>query len=231
MEVAIQSNKQLNLLFNSNEATISLYKTEHQQTIIKSKISSDLIRASDLLNVGKRITADQIIMVASMIYEHEEFRTLKPCEIEECLKRGVQSDYGPLYDKLDANTIFFWLNEYCKQKTEAIELLRQKESGEHKQALKQMPQDKKVSEFGNQVLKTIQERLDGKIKAEKKKPAPTRERTPAELELDGYIAEFDALHKQQPANAKLFPKFVDYKKKKLSLEEYCNKRFEEVREV
>lgn len=231
MEVLISRNKQLDLVFNNPEAAISLYKTEHQQVVIKSKIAKDIISMSEMINVGKKITADQIITVSSMIYEDEQLKTLKPCEIEECLKRGIKGEYGPLYDCLDAPTIFFWFREYLAQKYEAIELLRQKESGEHKQALKEQPQDKNLSEIATSYLKKIQDRLKESAKAAEKPPAPPREKTPAELEFDEYMAEFMKLFASQPQNADLFPRFVDYAGKKLSLEEYCNKRWEEVRAV
>jgi hypothetical protein len=63
-----------------------------------------------LVNVGKQIKGDAIVLLAEMIIENYWF--LKIDEIDLVFKNGIMGKYGKIYDRVDASVIFDWLHKY-----------------------------------------------------------------------------------------------------------------------
>lgn len=64
----------------------------------------------ELVNVGKKISEQAIVLLAKMIVE--KYWYLKIDEIEYALKQGIMGNFGTIYDRIDAQVIFEWLYKY-----------------------------------------------------------------------------------------------------------------------
>jgi len=75
-------------------------------------------------------------------------------------------------------------------------------------------------------LREVAEQLDKK-KNEPLPPPPKREKTELELFFNSMMIEYNEAHKQQFPSGQRGPRFIAYKDKKLSVEEYLNIRYNE----
>lgn len=70
-------------------------------------------------NVGKMMTDVQVGATANLIIE--EFYYLKPDDFKLCFTRAKKGVYGKVYDRLDGQVIFEWLNTYAKERMSSAE--------------------------------------------------------------------------------------------------------------
>lgn len=73
------------------------------------KILNDLL---DFFSVGKTMGAVQVAQTADLIIE--EYYFLKPDDFKLCFSRAKKGIYGKVYDRIDGQVIFDWLNTYEK---------------------------------------------------------------------------------------------------------------------
>lgn len=74
------------------------------------------------VNVGKNMNPLQIKAAVQIIARDYFF--LKIPELEQCFIHGVTGKYGPLYDKMDVNTLCTWLIKYQQERDVACEEVR-----------------------------------------------------------------------------------------------------------
>ena len=75
------------------------------------KILNDLL---DFFSVGKTMGAVQVAQTADLIIE--EYYFLKPDDFKLCFSRAKKGLYGKVYDRIDGQVIFDWLNTYEKER-------------------------------------------------------------------------------------------------------------------
>lgn len=68
----------------------------------------------DFFNIGKTMGAVQIASTADLIIE--EFYFLKPDDFKLCFNRAKKGSYGKVYDRIDGQVIFEWLNAYTNDR-------------------------------------------------------------------------------------------------------------------
>lgn len=69
----------------------------------------------EFINAGKTMNPDQITQTAAMIIT--DYNWLKVEDIKVCFTNGKRGHYGQLYDRLDGQIIFQWLNQYTTDRT------------------------------------------------------------------------------------------------------------------
>lgn len=87
----------------------------------EAAIMSLITDVAGSVNVGKNMNGLQIKAAIQIIQKDYFFLKLK--ELEQCFIHGVTGKYGPLYDKLDVNTLCTWLIKYQEQRDAANEIV------------------------------------------------------------------------------------------------------------
>lgn len=87
--------------------------------------------ASEMFNVGKNLTDNQITYAAEQILYQYGF--LKIAEVKCCLNYAISGQFGGVYDRIDPPTILDWFSKYNEMRT------YQAESEQVNQAPKQEP--------------------------------------------------------------------------------------------
>ena len=191
------------------------YKTPEQKLFIKANVVESLALMLSLLNIGKNMDARQIEATCQMVIDEPAFKHLSPAELREAFSRGVRGNYGKNYDSVDVQRVFGWVHSYNEERFAEIENYRTIEIADMREASKRP--------FAALAKLNI-----GKpIKDVRTYKQPHLERTTAELELDGYLAEFDALVGKTEQSGPI--KFVEYAGEHMDVSTYCNKRWEEAR--
>ena len=81
-------------------------------------------------NVGKMMNANQVGATANMIIE--EYYYLKPDDFKLCFNRAKKGYYGKVYDRIDGQVIFDWLNAYSSERLSQAETIQIQEHARHK---------------------------------------------------------------------------------------------------
>ncbi len=210
----VKSSKELQLAFLNSEMPISSYKSDNEKMFLKTLLKNNLSKFAALLNIGKNLSPTQVDTICELIIEEQEFKDLTPSEIREAFFKGVKGNYGKIYDRVDISIVFDWIRTYIKERDMAIEDYRVKENSMWKA-------ESKKPYVGLERLQKI-------IGKQKLKTAPIkRNRSKEEIELDGYIREFEESRKSQPKDNR----FIKYNGTTYDIHGYCKKRWEENNKV
>lgn len=85
---------------------------------------------ADAFNVGKKMTDTQILMTVQGITRKYYFLNL--ADIKHCFDRAIMGEYGPLYDRLDTNTILEWLRKYQEERLGVAAFLAEQQHHDRK---------------------------------------------------------------------------------------------------
>lgn len=122
--------KTVNDVFDSPTCAISVIQKEFGETHLRAfmvKILNDLL---DYFSVGKSMGAVQIAQTAMLIIE--DFYYLKPDDFKLCFSRAKKGLYGKVYDRIDGQVIFDWLNAYNRDRALEAESLSVNEAAKYK---------------------------------------------------------------------------------------------------
>ncbi|WP_455786988.1 DUF6633 family protein [Parabacteroides goldsteinii] len=76
-----------------------------------AKIIIDVVM---FFNVGKIMNDNQAAQTADLIIE--EYYFLKPDDFKLCFTRAKKGYYGKVFDRIDGQVIFEWLNQYTNDR-------------------------------------------------------------------------------------------------------------------
>lgn len=215
----VNSKKELAII-DKGEASIAHYKQPNQREFLLLTLKNSLATELQLINASNTLTPYQLDLICQKIIEEDEFKFLSPSEFREAFSRGVRGNYEKNYGTIDIQRIYAWIRGYIEERFAAIDEFREKEANSYKE-------DSKI-QYASKGLKEILDKLKQNLDIWKKPvEIVKRERTPAEKELDGYIAEFDKLAKQKDADTSSMIVLVNYKGEMLSRDQYFNARFKE----
>lgn len=68
----------------------------------------------DYFNIGKTMGAVQVASTADLIID--EYYFLKPDDFKLCFTRAKKGYYGKVFDRIDGQVIFEWLNQYTNDR-------------------------------------------------------------------------------------------------------------------
>lgn len=95
--------------------TLATVRKYHDEGQALGTICEIIAEASALLSVGKSIQSHQIKFLAQEILREYYYLTI--AEIRFCMEQGVRSEYGQIYDRLDASVISEWFEKYTANRT------------------------------------------------------------------------------------------------------------------
>lgn len=140
----------------------------------------------EFINAGKTMNQDQIAQTAAMIIT--DYNWLKVEDMKVCFTNGKRGHYGQLYDRLDGQIIFQWLNQYSTDRAnESLRLndLKRKELENPKITPEEINPEgqKKVIEILSQYSKKKDIRVEVK----------PREKTEQEKLIQRFMRQFDKI--------------------------------------
>lgn len=99
------------------DAPLLINQKSHASDLIKS-IFLIIKRFNNLVNVGKKMNEDQMITLASDLYERFSCETLE--DVMLFFKMARNGDFGDFY-RLDSVVVLGWIPKYMDQKAEVFE--------------------------------------------------------------------------------------------------------------
>ena len=158
---------------------------------------------------------EQIVTTAELILN--DYWALKPEDLKLCFDNAKKGKYGKIYDRIDGQIIFEWLELYLEERAQAIETLRRNESQQHKKdsgipIIPMLP----ISEKDKPVPMPEWFKIPEK-KAPEINTRPLNQ-TDQQKQINGWIREFDALWMSQGSPGG--KRFVTIDNKKIDVSEY-----------
>ena len=117
-------------VFACDMPTIGSIKKAYGDVFCQAYIETWIINFIDFVNLGKGMTAGQVMETALMILE--EFYYMNLADINLVFKRAKSGYYGQLYDRIDGQIILGWFRAYAMERSQAAMELSIKESYSHK---------------------------------------------------------------------------------------------------
>jgi len=188
---------------------------ETGNAFIRNFLNIVLVDLVNFFNVGKSMNHEQIIVTAGMIVD--DYCMLKPDDLKLCFDNAKKGKYGKVYDRIDGQIIFEWLELYLEERAQAIETLRRNESQQHKKdsAIPIIPM-LPISEKDKPVPMPEWFKIPEK-KAPEINIRPLNQ-TDQQKQINGWIREFDALWMSQGSPGG--KRFVTIDNKKIDVSEY-----------
>lgn len=157
------------------------------------KLINDLL---DFFNIGKTMDDGQVISTVNLLLD--DYSQLKPDDFMLCFNRAKKGAYGKVYDRIDGQIIFEWVEKYLLERDSEIEGLRQSENNR----LKKESALPLVCEMGNSEGDAVP--MPDWFVVPAKKPAYDvskpleRKIDPVQKMFNGFMAQFDRIHKNSP---------------------------------
>lgn len=80
-----------------------------------------LAEVNEFFNVGKPMGDAQAVATARLILTNQMMKNMKPEDFKVCFDRAKAGVYGKVYDRIDGNMVFEWLNAYLSERMEFVE--------------------------------------------------------------------------------------------------------------
>lgn len=134
----------LNQQYNMGKSLDMIWENRMQLPSVRDEIkymggASAVMKVMDLLNglnrlaVGKNSLADEagIKELAELIVDDMELRRWKLIEFKNIATMAIRGEFGTIYDRIDANTVYEWIRKYELDRYRKIETEREKEQSQH----------------------------------------------------------------------------------------------------
>jgi len=159
-----------------------------QKDLCRKLVIKSVAELSKMVAVGKSMNDIQTIFAADLIIE--KFGQLTVEDLYLCFKNGIASEYGPMFDRLDANVICDWLKKYFEDRNTFAEMEQMKKHNEvKKEVFVSTPENQEVFEKGIKMV------LDALPKPEEPKYVTrTHEITPLQKLVSRWADQFDVLY-------------------------------------
>jgi len=115
-------------------ATLKMYRGEDKML---ATLCALIMRANEMLNVGKAMSDWQVKETAKLIFDEYYFLTV--ADFKVCFSNGVRGKYGQIFDRIDSNVIFHWLAEHCDERAAHFEMKSRNNSEQFKKVEKALP--------------------------------------------------------------------------------------------
>jgi len=156
---------------------------------------------ADFLNIGKTINGPQIMQTVELILE--DFSVYKIDFFVACFNKAKKGFYGKQYDRLDGQIIFEWLTQYEYEYQSEIERLRSVEKTLVEQGKISLaadaPDQKLICDRDNTPVPMPDYVKEDFLKIVYRPVIISEQpaRTEAQMIMDGFIEDFNRIHKAQ----------------------------------
>lgn len=143
------------------------------------KLINDLANS---LNVGKNMTAQQVIDASQLLYD--EFGQMKLNDVVLCFNKIKRGHYGVIYDRLDVHVIMEKMHRFDADQAEQIEYFRQRENKQLQRNL-----DEVTAADNQKAIENLR-----KLRASICKNAPQKVVSKVEMQPDKFSKYFAQFH-------------------------------------
>lgn len=168
---------------------------ERGEVVVRAMLVKTINSLLDFFNIGKTMNDSQIVTTINLIIS--DYSVLKMDDFILCFRRAMQGKYGKVYDRIDGEIIFEWLEQYLFEKANEVEAARSYENKIHKEesakGFLDMPTTTPMPEWF-----TIPEKKRPQIKSLETRSIQSDE----QRLMNGYINRFDKLWKAQKLKVK-----------------------------
>lgn len=119
-------------VFNSENKSLNLTKTEIGEKGVKALIVYAITDLIGFFNIGKVMSIEQVAQTTELIIE--EYGMFKIDDFKLCFNRAKKGEYGQVYDRLDGQVIFMWLEKYANERFKTADDISYYEHLENKQS-------------------------------------------------------------------------------------------------
>lgn len=117
--------KRIEDVFNSPTCSIAKLRVEAGELKVKALLVYVISDFIEQFNVGKTMNDKQIGRATELILD--EFHFLKPDDFKLCFDNALKGHYGASYDRIDAQVICSWLNQYVQERMNTADHLSYQE--------------------------------------------------------------------------------------------------------
>lgn len=111
-------------ILHSPNRSLAFMKAEAGETTVRALLVMMIGQTVQFLNVGKTMSAEQIIQTADLILDDEYYSVHKPDYFVLCFNRAKKGQYGKQYDRIDGQVVFEWLAQFDYEYSSEIEAQR-----------------------------------------------------------------------------------------------------------
>ena len=194
-------------ILKSDSPSFNLIRNQpNGEAISQAMISKLLIDFITFLNIGKTMSEVQIVETVKLIIE--DYSALKPDDFVLFFSRAKRGYYGKIYDRMDGQIIFEWLEQFMFERDQEIERLRKNEQVRREKELLFVNESVGMPEYFKPLL-------EKKVIEDSKKPLI---QTDEQKQINGWIKEFDELWELQGSESG--KRFVTIESKKMDVGEW-----------
>jgi len=196
-------------ILKSDSPSFNLIRNQpNGEAISQAMISKLLIDFITFLNIGKTMSEVQIVETVKLIIE--DYSALKPDDFVLFFSKAKRGYYGKIYDRMDGQIIFEWLEQFMFERDQEIERLRKNEQVRREKELLSVNESVGMPEYFKPLL-------EKKVIEDSKKPLI---QTDEQKQINEWIKEFDELWELQGSESG--KRFVDVDGVKMDIAEYLN---------
>ena len=96
--------------------SIVLIKKDLGEIKVQALVTYMLVNLIESFNIGKTMNETQVVDCVKDIVQDYYF--LKPTELKYCFANARKGRYGKVYDRIDQQIIYEWLEKYLKEREE-----------------------------------------------------------------------------------------------------------------
>lgn len=211
-----------------NHGTPSLAGIKRQMIVFDPEKGDLLAKAfltaiiTDLVmffNVGKTMNQSQVVQVVEMIQTDCYF--LKPSELKYCFDNAKTGKYGTVYDRIDGNVIFGFIDKYLEERMGIVHFENERQHEEYKRG------GFEVSETVAEALKNIDFKTVDKPSLPKAKYVPKVPENDTEVFIQSLFKEFDEIYGKHPVGENRGKRFIEYGKLIVDQDEFIDVKLKE----
>lgn len=192
---------------------------------IMVKLINDLL---DFFNIGKTMDQGQVTSTVNLLLD--DYSQLKPDDFMLCFNRAKKGTYGKVYDRIDGQIIFEWVEKYIQERDSEIEGLRQSENNRLKKESALPLVCEKANTEGDAVPMPDWFVIPSKKPAYDASRPVERKEDPVQQMFNGFMSQFDRIHKNRPHPLK-GGRFIRRYGRVMNIEDYIAYKDLQVRKV
>lgn len=211
---------------DSDSLPISSIKKEYGEVELQAVLVLLLTDVIDFFSVGKSMSDGQVAETIKLILK--EFFYFKIDDFKLCFDRAKTGKYGKVYDRIDGNIIFEWLELYDFERLEEIERIR---TDQHEKIIKEDLSAGWTEESKQMISKIVSsfEQVKKEISIE---PRILKKQTDADRIIQSWLKKFDSICYKQLKwirNEKGDPvgRFIKISGKMLDMNQYLKYKLEQ----
>jgi len=205
-------------ILNSQNKSLVRISAEVGEKAVKAMLYILISDCLDFFNIGKSMSANQIMQTAVLILE--DYSVYKIDYFVLCFNRAKKGQYGKVYDRIDGQIIFEWLAQFDYEYSAEIEAERRNESKRIEKQLQAPIEEESLTRMPDWFADSIKKMNE---------PKPLEQKpinlTDDQILINGFIQEFNKIHLE--GEHQEGKRFIKFKGKMADVTEYIELRLQD----